>query len=85
MTLQNVNVALGQAKSALALAIVRKVILLIPLCFVLTHFLGYRGVYLSEGIADFIAGVITAVVIYSTFPRIFRQREALVHAGGIKK
>ena len=85
MTLQNVNVALGQAKSALALAIVRKVILLIPLCFVLTHFLGYRGVYLSEGIADFIAGVITAVVIFSTFPRIFRQREALVHAGEIKK
>ena len=84
MTLQNVNVALGQAKSALALAIVRKVILLIPLCFVLTHFLGYRGVYLSEGIADFIAGVITAVVIFSSFPRIFRQREELVRAGGIQ-
>lgn len=84
MTLQNVNVALGQAKSALALAIVRKVILLIPLCFVLTHFLGYRGVYLSEGIADFVAGVITAVVIFTSFPRIFREREALVHAAAEK-
>ena len=78
MTLQNINVALGQAKSALILAIVRKVILLIPLCFVLTHFLGFKGVYMSEGIADFIAGMITAIVIFTTFPRIFRERETLV-------
>lgn len=78
MTLQNVNVALGQAKSALMLAIIRKVILLIPLCFVLTHFLGAKGVYLSEGIADFVAGLITAAVIFTTFPRIFREREAEV-------
>ncbi len=78
MTLQNVNVALGQAKSALMLAIIRKVIILIPLCFVLTHFLGFKGVYMSEGIADFAAGLITAAVIFTTFPRIFREREAEV-------
>lgn len=78
MTLQNVNVALGQAKSALALAIIRKVIILIPLCFVLTHYLGFKGVYMSEGIADFVAGLITAAVIFATFPRIFREREAEV-------
>ena len=59
MTLQNVNVALGQAKSALALAVTRKVIILIPLCFALTHFLGFKGVYMSEGIADLAAGIIT--------------------------
>lgn len=75
MTLQNINVALGQAKSALLLAVNRKVVILIPLCFVLTHFLGFRGVYLSEGIADFVAGVITTVVIFTTFPRIFKRRE----------
>ena len=74
MTLQNVNVALGQAKSALLLAVIRKVILLIPLCFVLTNVLGFRGVYLSEGIADLVAGIITAVVIFTSFPRIFRRR-----------
>lgn len=54
MTLQNINVALGQAKSALLLAVIRKVIILIPLCFVLTHFLGFKGVYMSEGIADLV-------------------------------
>ena len=48
MTLQNINVALGQAVSALVLAVVRKVVILIPLCFLLTHFLGFSGVYLSE-------------------------------------
>ena len=80
MTLQNINVALGQARSALLLAVMRKVIILIPLCFLLTHFLGFRGVYLSEGIADLAAGIITAVVIFSSFPRIFREREAQVQA-----
>ena len=75
MTLQNVNVGLGQAKEALLLAVNRKVVILIPLCFVLTHFLGFKGVYLSEGIADLIAGIITAIVIFSSFPKIFRRRE----------
>lgn len=78
MTLQNINVALGQAKSALLLAVMRKVIILIPLCFCLTHFMGFKGVYLSEGIADFVAGIITTVVIFITFPKVFKRREELV-------
>lgn len=85
MTLQNINVALGQAKSALILAVIRKVVILIPLCFVLTHFLGVKGVYLSEGIADFVAGIITATVIFTSFPRIFREREAKLHACQIRE
>lgn len=85
MTLQNINVALGQAKSALILAVIRKVVILIPLCFVLTHFLGAKGVYLSEGIADFVAGIITATVIFTSFPRIFREREAKLHACQTRK
>lgn len=80
MTLQNVNVALGRAKSALFLAVLRKVIILIPLCFVLTEYLGFKGVYLSEGIADLIAGVITAAVLFSTFPKVFKKREQEVRA-----
>lgn len=75
MTLQNVNIALGQAKRALILAVMRKVVILIPLCFVLTHFCGYKGVYMSEGIADFVAGIITAIVIFTSFPKIFAERE----------
>ena len=74
MTLQNVNVALGQARSALLLAVTRKVVILIPLCFFLTHVLGFRGVYMSEGIADFAAGIFTSIVIFTSFPRIFHRR-----------
>lgn len=74
MTLQNVNVALGQARSALLLAVTRKVVILIPLCFFLTHVLGFRGVYMSEGIADFAAGIITSIVVFTSFPRIFHRR-----------
>lgn len=81
MTLQNVNVALGQATSALVLAVTRKVIILIPLCFVLTHFLGFKGVYMSEGIADLAAGIITSVVIFTSFPKIFKRREQDVKCG----
>ncbi len=75
MTLQNINVALGQALSALLLAVNRKVIILIPLCFVLTHFIGFEGVYLSEGITDFVAGFVTSIVFLITFPKIFRKCE----------
>lgn len=80
MTLQNINVALGQAKSALVLAVLRKVIILIPLCIVLTHTIGFKGVYMSEGIADFVAGIITSIVIFTTFPRVFKKREAEVES-----
>ncbi len=73
MTLQNINVALGQALSSLILAVNRKVVIMIPLCFILTHFLGFEGVYLSEGITDFIAGAITSIVFLITFPRIFKK------------
>ena len=85
MTLQNVNVALGQARSALILAVIRKVIILIPLCFVLTHFLGFKGVYMSEGIADLTAGIITTVVIFSTFPKVFKKREEEVLSAHTEK
>jgi len=62
----------------LLLAVTRKVIILIPLCFTLTHFMGFKGVYLSEGVADLVAGVITSIVIFVTFPRIFKKRQAEV-------
>lgn len=75
MTLQNINVALGQGKCAVTLAVLRKVIILIPLCFLLSHFLGFKGVYMSEGIADLVAGIITGIVIFVTFPKVLKKRE----------
>ena len=66
--------ALGQGKTAVFLATLRKVIILIPLCFLLTYKVGFQGVYMSEGIADLVAGVITGIVIFITFPRVINKR-----------
>lgn len=78
MTLQNTFVALGQAKISVFLACLRKVILLIPLCFALSHFLGTFGVFLSEGVADVTAGIVTALSFFIAFPRILRKRLAFL-------
>ena len=75
MTLQNINVALNQGKTATILAVTRKIILLIPLCFLFTFIFNFKGVYLSEGVADLIAGTITGIVIFTTFPKVIKRRE----------
>ena len=75
MTWQNTFVALGQAKVSIFLACLRKIVLLIPLCFILPVMLGAFGVFLSEGIADAVAGVITALTFLFRFPRILKKRE----------
>ena len=75
MTLQNVFVALNQAKISIFLACLRKVILLIPLCFALPYAFGAAGVFYSEGIADLIAGIVTAATFFALLPRILQKRE----------
>lgn len=75
MTLQNVFVALNQARISIFLACLRKVILLIPLCFLLPLAMGVDGVYFSEGIADIAAGITTATTFFVMVPRILKKRE----------
>lgn len=75
MCLQNVFVALDQAAISIFLACLRKVILLIPLCFLLPYEFGVAGVYYSEGIADVTAGIVTATTFYAMLPRILKKRE----------
>lgn len=76
MTLQNVFIALNQAKISIFLACLRKVILLIPLCFLLPYKFGAEGVFYSEGIADTIAGIVTATTFFAMLPKILKKREA---------
>ncbi len=78
MTLQNVFVALNQAKISIFLACLRKVILLIPLCFALPYAFGVAGIYYSEGIADAVAGIVTASTFFGMLPRILKKRECLL-------
>lgn len=76
---QQTFVALGQAKVSLFLALLRKVILLIPLILVLPLLLPDKvfAVYLAEPIADITAASCTATVFFLRFNKILsRGRKA---------
>ena len=65
-------VALDQAKKAIFLTIWRKIVLLIPLIFILPHLVpdAVTGVYLAEPIADTIAVCTTAPMFYRYYRRL---------------
>ena len=66
-------VALDQAKTAIFLTIWRKIILLIPLIFLLPHIVPDPtiGVFLAEPIADFIAVCTTGTLFFRYYRRTF--------------
>jgi len=68
---QQTFLALGKAKISLVLAAVRKIFLLIPLIYIVPHFMDSKdmGVFLAEPIADTLAVIATA----SCFIYIFRK------------
>ena len=67
--------ALGQAKISLLLACLRKIILLIPLIFMLPHFFENKvfAVFLAEPISDIIAGFVTTAAFLTRFSRILKN------------
>lgn len=75
---QQTFVALGQAKISLFLALLRKIILLIPLVYILPHFLGNKvlAVFLAEPAADILAAVTTGSLFFWRFPRLLSARAA---------
>ncbi len=74
---QQTFVALGQAKISLFLALLRKIILLIPLIFILPQFLADKvfAVWLAEPVADVLAAATTGIMFAHRFPKILKQRE----------
>ena len=64
--------ALGQAKVSLLLACLRKLILLIPLIFILPHVVANPvfGVFLAEPVSDIIAATVTATTFFLQFNKI---------------
>ena len=67
---QNMFVALGQARISIFIALLRKVILLIPLALILPHFMGVTGVYAAEAVADATAAVCCTLLFFWQFPKI---------------
>ena len=75
---QQTFVALGQTRISLFLALLRKVILLIPLIFILPNFFSDKvfGVFLAEPAADILAATTTGCLFFWRFPRILSARQA---------
>lgn len=74
--IQPTFLALGQAKISLFIAVLRKIILLIPLAIILPYFMGVMGVYYAEPISDILSAV-TATVLFMLNIKKILSRESL--------
>ena len=70
---QTTFVAMTQAKISLFIAILRKIILLVPLAYLLPLAMGVGGVYLAEGIADTSAALICGTIFFFRFRSILKK------------
>jgi len=67
---QNMFVSLNQPKVSLFIALLRKVILLVPLALILPKFFGAMGIFAAEAIADGTAAICCILIFASRFPKI---------------
>lgn len=74
--IQPTFLALGQAKISLFIAVLRKIILLIPLAIILPHFMGVMGVYYAEPVSDIISATTASVLFLCNIRKILSE-EAL--------
>ena len=74
--IQPTFLALGQAKVSLFIAVLRKIILLIPLAIILPHFFGVMGVYYAEPVSDTLSAATASMLFLCNIRKILSQ-EAL--------
>ena len=74
---QQTFISLGNAPISLFLALLRKVILLIPLIYIVPLFTENKclGVFLAEPIADFVAVTTTLILFITTFNKTMKKIE----------
>lgn len=73
---QQAFLALGRAKISLFLACLRKILLLVPLIFIMPHILPedpVRAVFLAEPVSDVIAAAVTTTVFMISFRKILSK------------
>lgn len=83
MSVQQTFTAIGKAKASLFIACLRKVILLIPLIFILPLFFENKvlAVFLAEPVSDFISVTASAVTFYFVFRPAMAELEKEKLAG----
>lgn len=69
---QQAFVALGQAKTSLLMACLRKIVLLIPLIFILPNFFQDKcfAVFLAEPVSDLIAATVTTITFFRFYKKL---------------
>ena len=75
---QQAFMALGQAKISLVMALLRKVILLIPMIFLLPNFFADKAfaVFLAEPVSDVIAAAVTTFMFFRFFLKMLKDGKA---------
>lgn len=72
---QSMFLALGQAKISLFIALLRKVFLLVPLVLILSRFIGVKGVFAAEAVADATAAILCTIIFRIKFPKILKANK----------
>lgn len=69
--------SLGKAVNSIIVAVVRKIVLLIPLIYILPHLVANKvmGVYLAEPVADVLAVTFTAILFAFQFKKAMKEIE----------
>lgn len=70
---QSMFLALGEAKTSLFIALLRKVFLLVPLVFILQKPFGAMGVFGAEAVADATAAILCTIIFAFKFPKILKR------------
>lgn len=72
---QTTFIALGEAKYALFIALLRKIILLVPFAFIFPLLFGVGGVFYAECVADSLAATICGTLFFFRFKKILGSME----------
>ena len=72
-SIQVTFLAMGQAKFSIFIALLRKVILLVPLAIILPRFMGVKGIYYAEPLADITSVVVASITFALNFKSILKQ------------
>lgn len=70
---QSMFIALGKAKFSVFIALLRKIILLIPLAIILPKFMGVMGIYYAEAVADILSVITTITVFLFSYKKFLRE------------
>ncbi len=72
---QTAFVAIGEAGISLFIAVLRKLILLIPFAYLFSYFFGVSGVYTAECAADILSATICGTIFFFRFKKVLSEMD----------